>query len=869
MLSIGKFFRKQAAAAPGVEGAAATAQSLVDQGIAAESSGRTQEALQCYRRAIEAEPRFAPAHMNLGIALHATGELASALASHRQAIALDPGHAAARYNLALACLETGEFALAEEQFREAVRLRLEFPEAWVGLANALEALGRDRDALGALDTASRQREHYVGAQFNASVLLRKLGQPEAAEARLREIDLSALYASADRHAELESVAAQMVRVWPDYALGWRSLGIVLALQQRFGEAVPALEKALKGAPDDPQTHNTLGVALQALGRPGEAESSFQRAIELRPEFHEAHGNLGYLLAGLGRPKRAEACYRRAIELHPEYPEAHNGLGVLLQERGLASEAEKSCREATLLRPDFPHAHFNRGIALEALGRLPEAEASFRRAIELDPAAYQAHTNLGNVLQAQRRLSEAEAAYRAALEIDARSAATHSNLGSALRELGRIEEAEESFRRAVALDAGFHAAHSNLLFTLNCTERLSRTELFSEHREWALRHETPLAAFRKPHANARDPGRKLRIGYVSPDFRRHSVAYFIEPVLAAHDRAGFEVICYSNVATPDGMTQRLMGLSDSARNIAATGDIDAAELVRSDGIDILVDLAGHTSRGRLGLFALKPAPVQVTYLGYPNTSGIEAMDWRLTDVHADPTGEQDRIHSEKLARLPETFLCFRPAKEAPEVQASPHLAKGYVTFGSFNVLSKITREVVAVWARLLERLPSSRLLMKATGLSDTRARNRMLGEFAQHGIGAERLSILPMDGEFATHLARYHEIDIGLDPFPYNGTTTTLEALWMGVPVINIAGDRHSARVGASILANVGLESLVARNVDDYLSLAVGLANDSGRLVRLRETIRGLVSASPLRDEARFARALENEYRKMWRAWCEA
>ena len=523
--------------------------------------------------------------------------------------------------------------------------------------------------------------------------------------------------------------------------------------------------------------------------------------------------------------------------------------------------------AVVLKPDFHHAHFNLGIALAALGRLPEAEASFRRAIEITPDAYRAHTNLGNVLQALRRLSESEDAYRAALELDPDAPVTHSNLGSALREVGRLEEAESSFRRALELDPDFHAAHSNLLFALNCTDRLSRAELFEEHRAWALRHETPLSAHRRAHLNSREPDRRLRIGYVSPDFRRHSVAYFIEPVLAGHDRADFEVFCYSNVATPDRMTRRLMGLSDSARNIAAMSDLEAAELVRTDGIDILVDLAGHTSRGRLGLFALKPAPVQVNYLGYPNTSGIEAMDWRLTDVHADPPGDGKEFHSERLARLQETFLCFRPAEEAPEVQASPHLRNGCTTFGSFNVLSKITREVVGVWSVLLDRVASSRLLLKATGLSDARARERMRNEFAQHGIGDERLVILPMDGDFGMHLSRYHEIDIGLDPFPYNGTTTTLEALWMGVPAITIAGDRHCARVGSSILANAGLGELIAANVDDYLSLAIDLANDSGRLVRLRETMRERVSASPLRNEARFARALENEYRKMWRTWC--
>ena len=866
MASIRKFL-KRAPAPREVKAGPGTAQALIEQGVAAEGAGRAQDALLCYRKAIEADPRYAPAHMNLGIALHAAGDLASALASHRQAIALDPGHAAARYNLALAYLETDESAQAESQFREAVRLRLEFPEAWVGLANTLEALGRDQDALAALDTAIGQREHYAGAQFNASVLLRKMGQPEAAEARLREIELDALYSSPDRHPELESVAGQMVRAWPEYALGWRALGIVLALQQRFDEAVPALERALKELPDDPQTHNTLGVALEALGKLVQAEASFRRAIELKPDFHEAHTNLGNLLAGLSRSSEAEACYRRAIELHPGYADAHNGLGALLHVLGRAVEAEESCGKAAVLNPEFHDAHFNLGLALEALGRLHEAEASFRRAIELKPDDYRAHTNLGNVLQALRRLSEAEAAYRCALELDPDAPATHSNLGSALRELGRAEEAESSFRRAVELEPDFHAAHSNLLFTLNCTALLSRAELFEEHRTWALRHESPLATHRKAHRNSRDPDRRLRIGYVSPDFRRHSVACFIEPVLAAHDRAGFEVYCYSNVATPDGMTQSLMGLADSARNIAAINDIDAAELVRSDGIDILVDLAGHTSRGRLGLFGLKPAPVQVNYLGYPNTSGIDAMDWRLTDVHADPPGDGNEFHSERLARLPETFLCFRPPEEAPEVQAPPHLKKGHLTFGSFNVLSKITREVIAVWAALLHRVPLSRLLLKATGLSDSRAQGRLLDEFAHHGVGQERLALLPMDSDFGTHLSRYHEVDIGLDPFPYNGTTTTLEALWMGVPVITIAGDRHSARVGASILVNVGHEELIAGNVDEYQALAADLGSDSGRLTRLRGVMRKHVAASPVRKEAGFTRTLENEYRKMWRTWC--
>jgi len=936
MPSIRKLFELDSAGpfAPEVE--LRRAQALVNQGIAAEASGRTQEALQCYRSAIQADPRYAPAHMNLGIALHALGELASALASHRQAIELDPGHAAARYNLALACLEAGEPAQAEAQFREAVRLRFEFPEAWVGLAQALEARGRDPDALAALDTAIGQREHYAGAQFNASVLLQKMGRLEAAQARLREIDLSALYASPDRHAELESVAQQMVLVWPDYALGWRALGIVLALQSRFGEAVPALEKALKGVPDDPQTLNTLGVALEALGQHTQAEASFRRAIALHPDFHEAHANLGRFLLVLGRSPEAETSFRRALDvepadcktlnhlgtilqstgrpseavatytlalaLKPDFPEAHNNLGNALRDLHRLSEAESSYRRALGVDPDFHQAHNNLGIFLQSLGRTSEAEASCRRAVELAPDSWSAHYSLGRVMQSCGKATEAEASfrlaltlapedyvthnslgvalqtlgryaeakacYRRALELKPDSHVAHGNLGVPLYSLGRVPEAEASFRRALEIDPDFREARSNLLFTLNYTNRLSPAELFKEHLEWARRHEAPLAARRLPHSNKLEPQRKLRVGYVSPDFRRHSVAYFIEPLLARHDRNHFEVFSYASVSTPDAMTEHLLRLSDFARDISSMSDADAADMVREDGIDILVDLAGHTSGGRLGLFALKPAPAQVTYLGYPNTTGLGAIGWRLTDVHADPPGEGDGIHTERLVRLARTFLCFQPPDSAPEIGPPPSLDRGYLTFGSFNTLPKITSEVIATWARLMQRVRGSRLMLKASGLSGSAGIGRLVVEFATHGIDQDRLILLGKVGNFNAHLETYHQVDIGLDTFPYNGTTTTFEAAWMGVPVVTLAGDRHAARVGASILSNLGLGVLIATSVDQYLSIAEGLATDRARLASLRKTMRERMQASPVRDEIGFTRAVEHAYRQMWLNWCD-
>jgi protein O-GlcNAc transferase len=686
-----------------------TPQQLVDRGIAAEEGGLTAEAVQCYRRAIEADPAFTPAHFNLGL-LH---------------------------------LAAGRYHEAEAAFRATLRLKEQFPEAWVALADALEEQGRDTEALEALNRAIAQRADYEGALMNASILLQKMG--------------------------------------------------------RLDEAEPSYRRVIAVAQDSAAAHNNLGNVLHTLGRNAEAEACFRRSLELAPASAAAHSNLGNVLRELGRYAESEASCRQALSLDPRLPEAHNHLGTVLQAVGRASESEASLRQALALRPDYRDAH--------------------------------------------------------------------NSLGNSLKDLGRLEEAEESFRRALVLDPDDRGARDNFLLVLNYTDRHSRGAVFEEHLDWARRHEAPSVSARKVLANVPDPQRRLRVGYVSPDFRRHSVAYFIEPVLARHDRAAFEVYCYSNVGLPDAMTAHLLQLADHARNIAGQSDEAAAQVVRDDEIDILVDLAGHTAGHRLGLFALQPAPVQATYLGYPNTTGLEAIGWRITDGYADPPDGGDAFHSEALARLPKTFLCFQPPAEAPEVAPPPFLANAFITFGSFNVLPKMTPEVIRAWSQLLERVPRSRLLLKALGLGDAASRSHVIAQFGKHGIVAERITALSMEGTLQAHLARYHEMDIALDPFPFNGTTTTLEALWMGVPVVALAGDRHSGRVGASLLANAGLTDLVARTAQEYVDIAVQLAADSERLSTLRGTMRERIAASPLRDQAGFMRALEDAYRGMWKSWC--
>jgi predicted O-linked N-acetylglucosamine transferase (SPINDLY family) len=389
----------------------------------------------------------------------------------------------------------------------------------------------------------------------------------------------------------------------------------------------------------------------------------------------------------------------------------------------------------------------------------------------------------------------------------------------------------------------------------------------EHSRWNRQHAEPLKQFIGPHRNGRIRDRRMRIGYVSPDLRQHSVAYFLENLLAHHDASSVEVFCYSDVIRPDATTARMQKLCAQWREIVGLKDTEVDQKVREDRIDILVDLAGHTANNRLLLFARKPAPIQVTYLGYPDTTGLRAMDYRLTDAYADPP-DVTGGYSEQLVRLPETFLCYRPSYGAPEIGPAPALESGRVTFGSFNALAKVNAPLVAMWSKILEQIPNSRLILKNQGLGSAGARRHILEYFAAHHIAPDRVELMGWARSEAGHLQLYNRIDIALDTFPYHGTTTSCEALWMGVPVVTRAGSAHVSRVGVSLLSNVGLAELVTDSQEKYVQLARELAHDLSRLSNLRSTLRKRMEQSPLMDAPRFARNVESAYRQMWRRWCE-
>lgn len=541
--------------------------------------------------------------------------------------------------------------------------------------------------------------------------------------------------------------------------------------------------------------------------------------------------------------------------------------------GEHAAAVECYRESVQLQPQDSALWCNFGAALGAVGLAAEAESAYRRALELDPALAQAWYNLGRLLQQRGRAAESERCYRAAAAlVDARAdlplwQLLYNNWGLLLYEQARPQDAVALYRRALAEYADAADLNSNLLLTMQYSGACSQAESFAAHVAYAQRFEAPLRQGWQPHPNARDPGKRLRIAYVSPDFRAHSVAFFIEPVLAHHDAERVEVFCYSNHRAADAMTLRLKSLVRQWRDISAISDDDAAERIREDRIDILVDLAGHSAGGRLRVFARKPAPVQVTWLGYPCTTGLGAMDYRISDAHADPVGASEPFYSETLYRLPDAFDCYGPPRDAPGVGALPAVAQGGITFGSFNNLAKLSAATRALWARVLLAVPASRLLLKAGPLSDAALRQRLSDAFAELGVGAERLILAPADASHFAHLDRYNQVDIGLDPFPYNGVTTSFEAMWMGVPVVSLAGDGSISRMGASMLANLGMTQLLAHTPEDYVAIAARLAGDLGGLAALRAGLRERMANSPLTDAKRFTRNLEQAYREMWAKWC--
>ncbi|MDR3405574.1 MAG: tetratricopeptide repeat protein [Chthoniobacter sp.] len=632
---------------------------------------------------------------------------------------------------------------------------------------------------------------------------------------------------------------------------------------RLVEAEGLYRQVLAVQPDFAGAYNNLGGALRSLGRVDEAIAAFQEARRLDQGMVEAHENLGDVLKERGLFEDAAAVYLELLQRRPEYAAGYHQLGIAYARMGQAGKALSAYENALRLKPDFPEALNNKGVASRELRQLPGAIESFRGALQLDPDSPEAHYNLGNVLKDMGQLDEARQEFERAVGLKPTYADACNGLANILKDQARPDAALAQFRRALELAPDDAALHSNLICMLHYSPSQSVATIAAEQRRWNEKFCVPWRGRIPPHGNDRTPDRRLRIGYVSADFRDHVVGHYLLPLLRGHDHAAFEIFGYSGVACPDRLTEMIRGHVHHWRHCVGMSDEALSAMIRRDGVDILVDLSQHLSGNRLRVFAQQPAPVEVSFAGYPESTGVESIAYRISDRFLEPRwGEKENDRGEEIL-LVDTFMCYEPAESDVETHALPAGELGYVTFGNLNNFCKVNERALRVWARVLTEVKGSRLLFLSPRGSHRQQTVELLG---REGIEAQRIEFCEPRPR-RQYLELYGKVDIALDPFPYNGHTTSLDALWMGVPVVSLVGERAVSRAGLSQLTNLGLPELVAHTEDEYVAIATRLAHDLPRLTELRATLRGRMEASVLMDAPRFARQIEDAYRAMWRRWC--
>ena len=635
---------------------------------------------------------------------------------------------------------------------------------------------------------------------------------------------------AGRTAEAEFLYRKVLAVEPNHAPALHSLGVLAGQTGKLDVATTCFRRAVAASPGTSLYHSDLGRALLMQGLIDEAIDALKNAAQRAPDDADVRLNIGTALLAKGNFEEAVDWYQRAVSLAPGHPYALNNLGLALANAGRPHESEKVLREAIRIKSD----------------------------------CWEAYASLGKTLYDLRRLDDAADAYREALRLNPRASATLIDLGNALKDTGCLDEAIGCFRNAMRLAPNDERPHGNLVFTLQYHPDYDAEMIRDEAERWANRFTKPLEQHIRPHTNDRNPERRLRIGYVSSDFKDHCQSLFTIPLFSHHDRSAVETFCYANVLKPDAVTERIRGYVDHWRSIARISDQTVAETIRDDRIDILVDLTMHMAGKRLTVFARKPAPIQVTWLAYPGTTGLSQIDYRLTDPFLDPPGMNDELYTESSIRLSDTFWCYDPLTTEPEVNSLPATSKGYVTFGCLNNFCKVNQPTTELWAQVLKAVERSRLLILAPEGS---TRQRLGDRFEKLGVDRDRVEcVSPIPrGNF---LQLFHRVDLGLDTFPYNGHTTSLDSFWMGVPVVSLVGKTVVGRAGLSQLMNLGLPELVARTPEEYVQIAIDLAHDLPRLDELRRTLRTRMRQSPLMDGTRFARSMEAAYRHAWRKWCE-
>jgi protein O-GlcNAc transferase len=806
-------------------------------------AGRLAQAEELYTQILDAAPLTVDAWKLLGVAVSQRGDHAQAINHLRRAVELSGRRDASTLtNLAEVYRLVGWLAEARAALLEALQLDAKMPEAWNNLGTVHKAAGEFDAAMAAYRKAIDVKPDYLEAWNNLGTLLRQLG-------RWHEAEQCLLRAALDPRLQADVLY---------------NLGLVKRSAGKLDEAAQCFEQLVSLRPDRAEAFAILGVVRYAQGRLDLAEHLLRRAIALNPGLTEPLNNLGMVRHAQGHHAEAVEWFRQALATRPNDPEAHNNLGALLNDLGQTDAAWQHFQAALQARPDFAEAHNNLGLLyLRQLSDFVQAEQHLAAAIRCRPNYAAAHDHLGVLRLRQGRLSEARRLYEQALALDPTSVETHNNLGNLLLAMGDAPAAREQYDAALRLKPGFAAAESNRLMGLLYDPRATLDELRREHVAWGDHAaQSHVASHAWPHS--RDPERKLRVGFVSSDLGQHPVGFILLPLLEALDRTQFDVTCYSNRRCSDPVEARLKQLSQW-RDVLGMSDSLLIEQIRSDQIDVLFDLSGHTALNRLGVFAARPAPVQITWAGYPATTGLGTIDWLFTDATMLAEG-LDAHYRERIVRLPEAAWCCAIVADQANIEPAETRMSGPLTLASFNNPAKISQPTVKLWGRILRELPDARLILKFRGLDDEEVSERFRQRFAAEGVEPSRIECRGPT-RFDEMLAEYREVDVALDPFPFGGGITTLIALWMGVPVVTLPGSTIASRQSCSILRASGVTDTIAESDEHYVKIVTQLAGDRVRLDQLRRRLRPGVEQSAFMQAERFVPVWSAEVRRIWSLWC--
>nr|GLL46184.1 probable UDP-N-acetylglucosamine--peptide N-acetylglucosaminyltransferase SPINDLY [Ipomoea trifida] len=792
------------------------------------SRNKFSDALTIYEKVLEKDSGNVEALIGKGICLQMQNMARPAFECFSEAIRLEPQNACALTHCGILYKDEGRLVEAAESYQKALRADSSYKAAaeclaivLTDLGTSLKLAGNTQEGIQKYYEAIEIDQHYAPAYYNLGVIYSEMMQYDLA---LRCYEKAAL----ER---------------PMYAEAYCNMGVIYKNRGDLESAIACYERCLAVSPNFEIAKNNMAIALTDFGTKVKLEGDidqgvayYKKALYYNWHYADAMYNLGVAYGEMLNFDMAIVFYELAFHFNPQCAEACNNLGVIYKDRDNIDKAVECYQKALSIKPNFSQSLNNLGVVYTVQGKMDAAQSMIQKAIIANPTYAEAYNNLGVLY----------------------------------RDAGNISLAIEAYEQCLKIDSDSRNAGQNRLLAMNYINEGTDDKLYEAHRDWGRRFMRLFPQYTS-WDNPKDPERQLIIGYVSPDYFTHSVSYFIEAPLTYHDYANYKLVIYSAVVKADAKTNkfrdRVLKKGGVWRDIYGIDEKKVASMVREDKVDILVELTGHTANNKLGMMACRPAPVQVTWIGYPNTTGLPTIDYRITDALADPPDTKQK-HIEELVRLPECFLCYTPSPEVGPVSSTPALSNGFVTFGSFNNLAKITPKVLQVWARILCAVPNSRLIVKCKPFCCDSVRQGFLSTMEQLGLEPQRVDLLPLILLNHDHMQAYSLMDISLDTFPYAGTTTTCESLFMGVPCVTMGGSVHAHNVGVSLLKTVGLENLVAKNEDEYVQLALQLASDLTALSKLRLSLRDLMLKSPLCDGPKFGQNLEEIYRSIWRRYCK-